>query len=64
MVSADSHSLTQHQEIGWFDEESHNTGALCARLSTSAEAVASAGGGKISSETYFQCCLQARLGCC
>ena len=56
--------MCKPQEIGWFDEESHNTGALCARLSTSAEAVASAGGGKISSETYFQCCLQARLGCC
>ena len=35
------------QEIGWYDEEENNTGALCARLSTSAEAVASAGGGKI-----------------
>ena len=48
--------VTKHQEIGWFDEESHNTGALCARLSTSAEAVASAGGGKIllvASETYL-----------
>ena len=38
--------MCKPQEIGWFDEESHNTGALCARLSTSAEAVASAGGGK------------------
>ena len=37
--------LINIQEIGWFDEEAHNTGALCARLSTSAEAVASAGGG-------------------
>ena len=35
------------QEIGWFDLEENNTGALCARLSTSAEAVSSATGGKI-----------------
>ena len=35
------------QEIGWFDQEENNTGALCARLSTSAEAVSSATGGKI-----------------
>ena len=25
------------QEIGWYDLEENNTGALCARLSTSAE---------------------------
>ena len=25
------------QEMGWFDREKNNTGALCARLSTSAE---------------------------
>jgi ATP-binding cassette subfamily B (MDR/TAP) protein 1 len=36
-----------NQDIGWFDQEENNTGALCARLSTSADAVASAGGGKI-----------------
>ena len=35
------------QEVGWFDQEENNTGALCARLSTSAEAVSSATGGKI-----------------
>jgi len=38
-----------NQEIGWFDKEENNTGALCARLSVSADAVASAGGGKIGS---------------
>ena len=25
------------QEMGWYDREKNNTGALCARLSTSAE---------------------------
>ena len=25
------------QEMGWYDQEKNNTGALCARLSTSAE---------------------------
>ena len=35
------------QEVGWYDEEENNTGALCARLSTSAEAISSATGGKI-----------------
>jgi len=35
------------QEIGWYDQEENNTGALCARLSSSAEAISSATGGKI-----------------
>ena len=35
------------QEVGWYDEQENNTGALCARLSTSAEAISSATGGKI-----------------
>ena len=34
------------QEIGWFDQEKNNTGALCARLSASAEAVSSGTGSK------------------
>jgi len=35
------------QEIGWFDEADNNTGALCARLSTSAEAVSGGTGAKV-----------------
>jgi len=35
------------QEMGWFDEESNNTGALCARLSSSAEAVSGGTGAKV-----------------
>ena len=27
------------QEMGWYDREKNNTGALCARLSTSAEVI-------------------------
>lgn len=34
-------------KVGWYDEQENNTGALCARLSTSAEAISSATGGKI-----------------
>ena len=34
------------QEMGWFDKEKNNTGALCARLSTSAEAVSGGTGFK------------------
>ena len=34
------------QEMGWYDRESNNTGALCARLSTSAEAVSGGTGFK------------------
>ena len=35
------------QDLAWFDEESNNTGALCARLSSSAEAVSSGTGAKV-----------------
>jgi len=34
------------QEMGWFDQEKNNTGALCARLSTSAEAISGGTGAK------------------
>ena len=32
---------------GWFDEEANNTGALCSRLSSNAEAVSSGTGAKV-----------------
>ena len=35
------------QDIGWFDEEKNSTGALCSRLSSSAEAVSGATGSKV-----------------
>ena len=35
------------QEVGWHDKEENNTGALCARLSASAEAVSGGTGTKI-----------------
>ena len=35
------------QEMGWYDEERNSTGALCARLSSSAEAVSGATGAKV-----------------
>jgi len=35
------------QEMGWFDEENNNTGALCARLSSNAEAVSGGTGTKV-----------------
>ena len=34
------------QELGWFDEERNNTGALCVRLSTSAETLSGGSGAK------------------
>jgi len=34
------------QEMGWYDQEKNNTGALCARLSTAAEAVSGGTGFK------------------
>ena len=35
------------QEMGWYDEEKNSTGALCSRLSSSAEAVSGATGAKV-----------------
>lgn len=35
------------QEMGWYDQERNNTGALCARLSSSAEAVSGGTGAKV-----------------
>ena len=35
------------QEVGWFDLEENNSGALCSRLSTTAQSVSSATGNKI-----------------
>ena len=35
------------QEMGWFDQEKNNTGALCARLSNNAEAISGATGTKV-----------------
>merc|ERR1711892_405122 len=35
------------QEMGWFDQEDNNTGTLCARLSSSAEAVSGGTGAKV-----------------
>ena len=43
----DAFQAMLRQEMGWYDKKENNTGALCARLSTSAEAVSSATGGKI-----------------
>ena len=34
------------QEMGWFDQDKNNTGALCARLSNNAEAISGATGAK------------------
>jgi ATP-binding cassette subfamily B (MDR/TAP) protein 1 len=48
-----SHMLKQ--EMGWFDQDKNNTGALCARLSNNAEAISGATGakGQIISEGFF-----------
>ena len=50
-----SHMLKQ--EMGWFDQDKNNTGALCARLSNNAEAISGATGakGQIISGGIFLC---------
>ena len=35
------------QEMGWFDSDKNNTGALCARLSSNAEAISGVAGAKV-----------------
>ena len=37
IVKASTPQAMLKQEMGWYDQEKNNTGALCARLSTSAE---------------------------